>query len=65
MSERWGAVRDEIGEGGRSQIMRGPGCQTTKAMRSYERALCREETRSDLGFRKMTSVTHNDNKNDN
>lgn len=62
MSERWGAVRGEAGEGRRSQVMGGPGCRTKKALRSYERTLCRDKMGSDPGFRKITSVNNDDNK---
>ena len=48
-------------EGGRSQIMGGPVGQAKEAMGSYERTSCREEIRSNLGFRKITSVNNNDN----
>lgn len=56
-------MRGETGERGRSQIVGGLYAELKR--QCYERALCREEVRSDPGFRKITSVNNNDTNSDN
>lgn len=47
-------MRGETGERGGSQIVGGPYAKLKRPC--YEKALCREEVRSDSGFGKITSV---------
>lgn len=56
-------MRGETGERGGSQIVGGPYAKLKR--RCYEKALCREEVRSDSSFGKITSVNNNDTNNDN
>lgn len=52
---------------GRGAGLRSWGALYAKPKSQWElgKALCREEVRLDLGFRKITSVNNNDNNNDN